>query len=88
MKLNTTQLSALRHALSDPDGRCHCDGSTGNALHDRGYVEEDTRDHTGRRFYITDAGRQRARRKADKLVKRDGQADDPTLMQDLPDPAP
>lgn len=76
--LNTTQLGCLRRVYDD--GRLACDGSTCKALVDRGFA---TRDELGD-FWITPAGRERARKKADKIAVRDGRSNDPSLLEDLP----
>lgn len=75
--LNTNQLRSLRKAYED--GRLGCDGSTGKALVDRGYATEDQLGD----FWITEAGRERAKRKADKIAARDGYKLDPSLLEDL-----
>lgn len=80
--LNTTQLASLRKVYDD--GRLGCDGSTGKALVDRGYAK---RDELGD-FWITPPGRERAKKKADKIAVRDGHVLDPSLLEDLPTDKP
>jgi hypothetical protein len=80
--INTSQLAALRHALAREEGEIEADGSTCNALRDRGYAAE-AWDFDGNCFVITREGRERARLKADVKVERDGVPFDPSLMKDL-----
>ena len=78
--LNTTQLAALRRVLQFASKGIGCDRSTGMALVARGFAEETAAGS----FIINDAGRERARFKADIQAERDGLRNDPSLMEDLP----
>lgn len=88
-KLNTTQLAALRHALTREDGKIACDRCTGKALRDRGFAVELVRHVPGRtvtreHFYITPEGQERAKKPADRITKpTSGAPLDPSLLQPL-----
>jgi hypothetical protein len=78
--LNSMQIMALRHAAASVEGRVKADRCTGKALRDRGFaasVDE------SKWFFITSAGRARAKFKADVKVVKDGVPFDPSLMEDL-----
>jgi len=86
-KLHNLQLAILRAALASPIGVSLSDRSTAKALIARGYAERwDVPTSRGWRnaIRITESGRDRARKAADYHVARDGHADDPSLMEDLP----
>ena len=79
LQVNTIQLHYLRSA--DAGGVIGCDRSTGKALMARGLAGEICNNF----FQITDAGRERARKKADVVKLSTSQSSvDPTLLEDLP----
>lgn len=82
LKLNTVQLRHLRIAASVRFGLLPSgDRCTTKALISRGFAKYGPPGVGG--VFITDAGRERAKSKADIHVVRDGVRDDPSLMEDL-----
>jgi hypothetical protein len=77
--IHNYQLRILRVAAEDPSGILYWDRSACQALVKRGFAS-----WNGVTAYITDAGRERAKLKADYCIKRDGQPVDPSMMEDLP----
>jgi hypothetical protein len=82
--VNTTQLAYLRDAAADVRaggvGAIVGDGSTIGALVRRGYAEQ-----VDGHFYITRAGVERSKKKADGVaLTTAGTKPDPSLLEDLP----
>lgn len=86
LKINTTQIAALRSALTDPQGVIHAgDRCTGKALVARGFATEGYHplETNASAFFITDAGRERAKKAADFRADRNGIPISSDLMRDL-----
>jgi hypothetical protein len=83
-KVNTNLLAALRRCVRSKLIGFHCDRTIGTALVRRGLAVEDGSSlNNGHHYWITAAGRERAKLKAD-CVGQSCCNPDPSLLEDLP----